>query len=592
MRLGPLVMLLAAVAACREGKPAERAWKMTYLTTASQQGVVGYRDPLGTISPDGKWIAISVQGELRRRLTTGGPTEQLKGPGPTIQQILWMAPGPSIVTSEADTMARWWVYEEGKERRPLWPLGTKFTANDQGGAPRSVRPMAMRFVAWTPNGTEWRGFRQRGDSTEVWTSAFDAAKNSAAVAVVPAKLSFPSVSPRGELACLRERGAIPYPAIPCLSPDSAAAPNMPAYGPLAFSRSGDTLYFASPNERGSLDLWLYDRRAKRAVQMTHEQRDTYAPSVASDGRVLVKTQNYHTSVSVLDLASKTVRALTAFQAETPTWDPTGRAIGVTYGTWRRYIDDYKYPDIAQDLGLISPDSTGPQGKPYRVILASESEDQAMAWSPNGKWIALHSHKDASDDLWLMPADGSVPPRRITFFGRGAETGWPRWSPDGRWIVIGADSKKHPGSAIHRVAVDQETGATKPSEEVTIDATFEPLHAEWMPDSRRLVVHGGLGADRRVIAIVPLGGGTAQVVHEYRNGQRFTGIGVSPDGRWVAFPAPDSRQIPQIFRMPLAGGAPEQLTSDSLNKTQPAFAPNGKRLAYTVWEYSVPFWIVQ
>ena len=37
-----------------------------------------------------------------------------------------------------------------------------------------------------------------------------------------------------------------------------------------------------------------------------------------------------------------------------------------------------------------------------------SEDQSLCWSPNGKWIVYHSHKDQGDDLYLVPADLSAP----------------------------------------------------------------------------------------------------------------------------------------------------------------------------------------
>ena len=46
----------------------------------------------------------------------------------------------------------------------------------------------------------------------------------------------------------------------------------------------------------------------------------------------------------------------------------------------------------------------------------------MAWSPNGRWIVFHSHREMSDDVWLRPADGSAPDRRLTTLGRGAEVG--------------------------------------------------------------------------------------------------------------------------------------------------------------------------
>ena len=100
------------------------------------------------------------------------------------------------------------------------------------------------------------------------------------------------------------------------------------------------------------------------------------------------------------------RQLTTFQSETPSYHPTRPLIAFTYGTWRRVIDDAKYPDIAQEIGVDRRRRRPlPAAKPLEVIAQSDSEDQAMAWSPNGKWIAFHTHREMSDDVWLRPADG-------------------------------------------------------------------------------------------------------------------------------------------------------------------------------------------
>ena len=42
-------------------------------------------------------------------------------------------------------------------------------------------------------------------------------------------------------------------------------------------------------------------------------------------------------------------------------------------------------------------------------------------------------------------------------------------------------------------------------------------------------------------------------------------------------------------MPVQGGSPEQLTRDPSHKTQPAWSPDGSRLAFTVWSYTSAFW---
>src|ERR1700761_178724 len=54
-------------------------------------------------------------------------------------------------------------------------------------------------------------------------------------------------------------------------------------------------------------------------------------------------------------------------------------------------------------------------------------------SPDGKWVVFsmtepaYDEKDQTTDLWIVPADGSAKPRRLTF-SKGTESG-AVWSPD-------------------------------------------------------------------------------------------------------------------------------------------------------------------
>ena len=119
---------------------------------------------------------------------------------------------------------------------------------------------------------------------------------------------------------------------------------------------------------------------------------------------------------------------------------------------------------------------------------------------------------------------------------------------------------------------------------------ELTHGEWLPDSRTLAAIGKEGPGRHVILTVPITGGAPRIVHRFQTEHDFPGLAVSPDGRDVAFVAPATDGFYQIFRMPIAGGPPQQVTTDRAHKTQPAWSPDGRRMAYTVWSYIAQFWL--
>ncbi len=86
-----------------------------------------------------------------------------------------------------------------------------------------------------------------------------------------------------------------------------------------------------------------------------------------------------------------------------------------------------------------------------------------------------------------------------------------------------------------------------------------------------------------------GGGTPAVFHEWESDQVHSGISLSHDSQWVAYIGPAGDGFFQVFRVPIAGGAPEQLTFVPTDKTQPAYSPDGEWIAFTAFHYSVQFW---
>ena len=135
--------------------------QLSYVTTAHQLGVVGYRDPAGAISPDGKLFAYA-EGRFIRVIPIGGgaPATLASGEG-QIRYLTWSA-NDTIVAEDATPTARWWTYRVGTlERQPLW-----------GGTPLAVQ--TLRQLAWSADGKWAAALATTKEGTEVWRIAADA----------------------------------------------------------------------------------------------------------------------------------------------------------------------------------------------------------------------------------------------------------------------------------------------------------------------------------------------------------------------------------------------------------------------------------
>jgi Tol biopolymer transport system component len=539
------------------------------VTTARQKGPVGHRDPIGVLSPDGKWIAYSEGRFVKIQRVEGGPVQELEPMNADVREIAWLPDSRRLAVPDRSLTgraARWFVYDRelGRDRKPLWGDGPDLAqvSFDEDGSAYGVRRTAEGFalVRRDPEGRESQ------------------------LAISSERISHP-VARGGRIACLVGRRLDPD----CTQPGKESLFEREVYGPFAFAPDGRSAYFASPSDQETLDLWSWD--GSGLERLTSFARDTYAPSMGG-GKVLFKVQDYRTFIAAAPATGGETTPLTVFPSETPSWDPEGSRVAFTFGNWRRVLDDAHYPDIAQQVGFIRLDAALPAEGPHGIVSASDSEDQGQAFSPDGRWIAFHSHYGPSDDIWIVPSDLSKAPRQLT--KGGYETGWPRWSKDGRYVLYStAKGREAPGRA-YVLRVDAASGELLEAEtEVPLrDFEGEVSYAEWIGGGDEIALEVSLGPGRKGIYRVGREGGRPRRVHEFECEERTSAISVAPDSRWIAYVAPGPDGYQQVFRIPSSGGKPELLTFDPSNKTHPAYSPDGSRVAFTVFRYEAQFWVLE
>lgn len=261
-------------------------------------------------------------------------------------------------------------------------------------------------------------------------------------------------------------------------------------------------------------------------------------------------------------------------------------------------------------------------------------------SPDGRWVVFpvtepaYDDKEQVSDLWIVPADGSARPRRLTF-SKGLESGV-AWSPDSKRLAFSA---KREGDEVNQIYVmdvidggeavrvtSLSTGARTPqwrpdgtallfvssvypgtkddeaNKKIATERKAQKYKArvydsfpirhwdKWLEDTQSHLFVQMLEPDAKAKDLLA---GTKFVTEPGfggslgNSGDEITAVW-APDGQSIVFVATNNRNVSAyaasntlLYRIPATGGEPAALITGANSYTQPMFRPDGKALYFIV-----------
>jgi dipeptidyl aminopeptidase/acylaminoacyl peptidase len=269
-------------------------------------------------------------------------------------------------------------------------------------------------------------------------------------------------------------------------------------------------------------------------------------------------------------AAGTVRRMLITGGDPLAWSPDGRVLAVT-----------SFVDGLTRLWFASPDDGDGARRLWGESISSDH--YAGVWSPDGRELLLEtvvrSHT-TTVDLARYPLDESYPPQGVfgvwwSFFGEGVprEQGlrgytWPDWSPDGSQIVI---------HDLHQLFILSRDGATQ-------RLLADGVQPDWSPDGNQVVYVASADGHATLRLINPDGSNdrplTAPATDETVSDPAW-----SPDGSTVAFVrqglAPDS-SVTSVhgYLIDRDGANERQMAVLPIGGVHPTWSADGVHLAYS------------
>jgi Tol biopolymer transport system component len=546
-----------------------------------------------TLSPDAQWALFNGSGgrvqffSLNTRHEDAG---SLIAGLDRVQTATFCGQRGLIRLGERGSDKRWFVPDVESRAFSFLPLDAIFQCSADGSEIAYYRPGELEEGLFAGTLGELKNYQVGGkitsmaftpDGNALYVVAFQSSGESSLVRILPHSQSTKTLATN--LDASPERGSI------AISPDGRSI-----Y--IALATAG-----APSNEarhRPESDRWLKIYQIELATGARHvvvesAREDNFDPAVIG-GNLYWSRNLIEDSIAVVPATGGAATEIVT-GGEVPMWSPDSKRIGYTFGGWR--LADWA---LDLDAAVVGVDEKGQRSSAPSAIVSGYHEDFPPAWSPDGHWIAFHSHRSktavpeyssagSTDDIYLRKADDMLAPEiRLTDFGW--ETGPAYWSPDGQKLLYSSWVRGgEPGiDKLWVTTVDLEVGRALRTDMLPLPAEIRSAQwGAWSPDGKEIAIEDNRGDGMRAIWTVRADGSHAVKLLEYQ-GTTYGGLDWTTDGKNIIYSALAGDGL-QLFSVARAGGASHQLTHDSGNLMHPRVSPDGRWIACTRIVQSRQIW---
>jgi dipeptidyl aminopeptidase/acylaminoacyl peptidase len=202
--------------------------------------------------------------------------------------------------------------------------------------------------------------------------------------------------------------------------------------------------------------------------------------------------------------------------------------------------------------------------PARRLTDGVKQDEGPAWSPDGKTIAYVSNRDGNPKQVYLYDVASGTSRKLTTLPGGASE--VKWVPDGSGLVL-----------VSAVDVELKGPSTAGTQARIIDSLLYRHWNAWQEPTRNHVLYVPLSGSVRDLTPGPYDAPPFSV----SGGNEFD---VSPDSKELVYARnveanPERSTNSDLYIVSLTGGEPKRITTRTGADTSPVYSPDGRYIAY-------------